>query len=493
MTHWLPLAAVVPLAAGALAPALGRGRPALAWGLGVAAAAWSLLAAVLLTRRLVLEGPFSYAMGGWPPPVGIELRFDALSAASVFIALVYLLVMVYSRRYAAAAIPAHRQPWYYSLLLINLGGLVGFVCAGDLFNLFVFMELASVSSYALVAAGGGRIAALAALKYLLAGAVSSVLILFSVGVLHALTGTLNMADVAARLAGEGTAAPAALALALGGLTAGFMVKAALFPLHLWLPDAHASAPSPVSAILSGLVVNIGIIGWLRILPLFSGLDGVALGMACEALAWLGAVAIIAGALAALFQQDIKLMLAYSTVSNIGYIVLGLGLANPVAMSGATVHVLNHALIKATLFLAAGALIHQTGFRTLHDLRGVGRVMPWTGLALSIGVLAIVGLPPTAGFLGKWYVALGALEAGRPGFAVALLAGALLIFFYYVRILNAFYFRAPAQEQMLSVREAPLSMLLPVLLLAALCVLGGLFGRWPLALLAPLVGQLAGGG
>jgi multicomponent Na+:H+ antiporter subunit D len=187
------------------------------------------------------------------------------------------------------------------------------------------------------------------------------------------------------------------------------------------------------------------------------------------------------------------MLAYSTVSNIGYIVLGLGLASPVAMSGATVHVLNHALIKATLFLAAGALIHQTGFRTLHDLRGVGRVMPWTGLAVSIGVLAIVGLPPTAGFLGKWYIALGALEAGRPGFAVALLGGALLIFFYYVRILNAFYFRAPAQEQMLAVREAPSSMLLPVLLLAALCVLGGLFGRWPIALLAPLAQQLAGGG
>jgi len=491
MEHWLPLVAMAPLAAAALAPALGRGRPALAWGLGVIAAAWSLLAAVLLTRRLVLEGPFSYAMGGWPAPYGIELRFDALSAATVFVALIYLLVLVYSRRYAEAAIPAHRRSWYYSLLMVNLGGLVGFVCAGDLFNLFVFMELASVSSYALVAAGGGRVAALAALKYLLAGAVSSVLILFSIGVLHALTGSLNIADVAARLAATGAGAPAALAL--GGLTAGFMVKAALFPLHLWLPDAHASAPSPVSAILSGLVVNIGIIGWLRILPIFSGLETMALGMVYEALAWLGAVAIIAGALAALFQQDIKLMLAYSTVSNIGYIVLGLGLAHPVAATGATVHVLNHALIKSTLFLAAGALIHQTGYRTLHDLRGAGRVMPWTCLALSIGVLAVVGLPPTAGFLGKWYIALGALEAGRPVFAVALLAGALLIFFYYVRILNAFYFRAPAQERMLSVREAPLSMLLPVLLLAALCVLGGLFGRWPIDLLAPLVRQLPGGG
>jgi multicomponent Na+:H+ antiporter subunit D len=491
MTHWLPLAAVAPLAAAALAPALARRRPALAWQLAVAAAAWSLLAAVLLTRRLVMEGPFAYAMGGWPPPFGIELRFDALSAASVFITLVYVLVLVYSRRHAEAAIPAHRRPWYYSLLLVNLGGLVGFVCAGDLFNLFVFMELASVSSYALVAAGGGRLAALAAFKYLVAGAVSSVLILFSIGVLHSLTGSLNMADVTGRLTASGAVGPAILALS--GFTAGFMVKAALFPLHLWLPDAHASAPSPVSAILSGLVVNIGILGWLRILPVFKGLDPFALEVVYEVLAWLGATAIIAGALAALFQQDVKLMLAYSTVSNIGYIMLGLGLANPVAATGATLHVLNHALIKSTLFLSAGALIRQTGFRTLHDLRGVGRVMPWTGLALSVGVLAIVGLPPTAGFLGKWYIVLGALEAGRPGFAVVLLAGALLISFYYARILNAFFFRPPTQEQMLSVREAPASMVLPVLLLAALCVLGGLFGRWPVSLLAPAVQQLPGVG
>jgi multicomponent Na+:H+ antiporter subunit D len=489
MNLWLPLAAFVPLVAGALTPALCRSaRTARAWAL--AALGFSAVASLFLTRRVAVEGPFTYQVGGWPRPYGIELRFDELSAAALVICVIGGLVLVYSGRYFRAVAPERRIPWCYSLLLINAGGLVGFVTTGDLFNLFVFMELVSVSSYALVAVSGGRIAALAAFKYLIAGAVSSVLILFCIGVLHALTGSLNMVDIAARMGAVEARAPAVLALA--GLTAGFMLKAALFPLHAWLPDAHASAPSPVSAILSALVVKLGILGFLRIHPLFAEVEVLSLAPLHEILTWLGAITILAGALFALFQQDIKLMLAYSTVSNIGYIVLGLGLATEPAVTGAVVHVLNHAIIKATLFLAAGAIIHQSGCRTLHELSGVGRAMPWTSLALAVGAFSIVGLPPTAGFLGKWYIALGALEAGRPGFAVVLLLGALLIFIYYIRILNAFYFRTPTQERMLAVREAPASMLVPVLILAALCILGGLLGRWPVAFLAPAITRLLGG-
>jgi multicomponent Na+:H+ antiporter subunit D len=491
MDHWLPLAAFTPLLAGALTPAVAAGRPAAARAFALATATWTGILVLHLVRRVVASGPFSYALGGWGAPYGIELRFDELSAFALPICLVVTLALVYSGPAARVTRAAPRAPWYYSLLLINLGGMVGFVAAADLFNLFVFMELVSVSSYALVAAGGGRIAALAAFKYLVAGGVSSALILFCIGVLYALTGSLNMADVSLRLGEAGTAAPVALALA--GLAAGFMLKAALFPLHAWLPDAHASAPSPVSAILSGLVVKLGIIGLLRMYALFNAVPAVTLAPLNDALAWLGALAILAGAFFALFQQDIKLMLAYSTVSNIGYIVMGIGLATEPAVTGSAVHVLNHALIKATLFFAAGALIHQTGYRTLHDLRGVARAMPWTTLALAIGALSVVGLPPTAGFIGKWYIALGALEAGRPGFAAVLLLGALLIFIYYIRMLNAFYFRAPAHAEMLAVREAPASMLVPVLILAAICLLGGLLGRGPALLVAPAVSRVLGGG
>jgi multicomponent Na+:H+ antiporter subunit D len=488
MSHWLPLAVIVPLVAGALTPAVAHGRPGLARAWATAVTAWCTFATALLTARVALTGPFSYAMGGWAAPWGIELRFDEFSAAALFICAIMLLVLVFSGPYVRRALPEARIPWYYSLLLINLGGMIGFVVTGDLFNLFVFMELVAVSSYALVAVGGGRTAALAAFKYLVAGAVSSALILFCIGVLYSLTGSLNMADVALRLATIESRAPVMLALA--GMTAGFLVKAGLFPVHVWLPDAHAIAPTPINAVSSALVVKLGIIGLLRIFPLFGA---VSLAPLYEALAWLGAISVLAGAFFALFQQDIKLMLAYSTISNIGYIVLGLGLGGELAVTGAGIHVLNHALIKAALFLAAGAMIHQSGYRTLHDLRGIGRAMPWTTLALLVGALSIVGLPPTAGFLGKWYIALGALEAGRPGFAVVVLAGALIIFAYLARMLNAFYFRAPSHEEMLAVREAPAAMLLPVLALAALCVLGGLLGRWPVMLIAPAVGRLAGGG
>lgn len=491
MAHWLPLVASVPLVAAALTPALAHGRPGLARWWALAVTAFCTVVAAALTRHVALEGAFSYAMGGWAAPWGIELRFDEISAAALFICVIMLMVLLYSGPYARRAVPEQRIVWYYSLLLINLGGMIGFVITADLFNLFVFMELVAVSSYALIAVGGGRTAALAAFKYLMAGAVSSVLILFCIGVLYALTGTLNMADVASSLAAVEPRTPVLLALA--GMTAGFLVKAGLFPVHVWLPDAHAIAPSPINAVSSALVVKTGIIGLLRVLPLFGAASAVSLAPLYEALAWLGAISILAGAFFALFQQDIKLMLAYSTISNIGYIVLGLGLADELAVTGAGVHVLNHAIIKAALFLAVGAMIHQSGYRTLDDLRGIGRAMPWTTLALLIGVLSIVGLPPTAGFLGKWYIALGALDAGRPGFAVVVLGGALLVFIYFARMLNAFYFRPPIHEAMLAVREAPAAMLGPVLALAVLCVLGGLLGRWPVALIAPAVGRLVGGG
>jgi multicomponent Na+:H+ antiporter subunit D len=491
MAHWLPLAPFVPLVAAALTPALARGRPGWARGWAVAMTAFCTLATALLTRRVIEEGPFSYVLGGWAAPWGIELRFDEFSTAALFISFIMLLVLVFSGPYVRRAVPGPRIVWYYTLLLINLGGMLGFVVTGDLFNLFVFMELVAVSSYALIAVGGGRTAALAAFKYLMAGAVSSALILFCIGVLYALTGSLNMGDVAQRLAVVESRAP--MLLALAGMTAGFLVKAGLFPVHVWLPDAHAIAPSPINAVSSALVVKLGIIGLLRVLPLFDAADAVSLVPLYEVLAWLGGISIVAGAFFAIFQQDIKLMLAYSTISNIGYIVLGLGLAGQLAVTGAGIHVLNHALIKAALFLAAGAMIHRSGYRTLRDLRGIGRAMPWTTFALLIGVLAIIGLPPTAGFLGKWYIALGALEAGRPGFAVVVLAGALLVFIYFARMLNAFYFRTPTHEEMLAVREAPASMLGPVLVLAVLCVLGGLFGRWPVNLIAPAVGRLVGGG
>ncbi|MDF1614418.1 complex I subunit 5 family protein [Desulfurivibrio dismutans] len=489
--HWLIVLILLPLGGAVLTPALyALQRRLVPW--------WALLVAGLtaltvlpLLWRLAHEGPFSYLPGGWARPYGVELRFDefaALLAAAV--ALLAPPVLLFSRRYAARAVPAGRLPFYYTLLLLNLGGLLGLAITADLFNLFVFLEVVSLSAYALVAVGGRPVAELAAFKYLLMGAISSLLILLAVGILFALTGSLNMADVAQRL--PALATPAALTLAAAALLVGFMLKAALFPLHNWLPEAHASAPGAVSAVLSGLVVKAGIIGLVRTYQLFAGVELLDTANLGAILVWLGAASVVMGSFFAVFQHDLKLMLAYSTITNIGYIVMGWALASPQAMLGASLHLFNHALIKTTLFLAAGALIYRTGLRTLEELRGIGRTMPLNCAALALGALAIVGVPPTAGFVGKWFIALGALQAGRPFFALVVVFGALLAAVYYVRIINAFYFREPEQKAVVTAREVPWSMLAPVLLLALLCLGIGLLARLPVEFLEPAVARLLDG-
>lgn len=479
---------IVPLLGAVLTPvAAGRsGRFAGPWAFGTMLLTSAI--AIYLMAHVAQVGPFSAYLGGWEPPYGIELRFDEFSASISVICLLGTLAILFSFRYAEKELPAERIRYYYTLLLLNLTGMIGFVVTGDLFNLFVFMEILSLSSYALVAVSGEHIAEMAAFKYLIMGAVSSLLVLLGIGVLYALTGSLNMADIATRLSGA-PQAPAMLAFAV--IAVGFMVKAALFPLHIWLPDAHAIAPSPVSAILSGLVVKTGLLGLIRMYQMYYGSRVLDLSTFNLMLVWLGAISIVMGAFFAIFQEDIKMMLAYSTISNIGYIVMGLGLASQYSMIGAAVHIFNHAIIKATLFLGAGALIYRTGYRNLTDLRGVGRSMPLTTAAISIGAISIVGIPPTAGFLCKWYIALGAIEANQPFFGVALVFGALFIFVYYIRMVNAFYFQQPVHPEILELKEAPLSMLAPVLILAALCLIMGILGRLPLSFIEPAVARLLG--
>lgn len=482
--HWVIVAVFVPLVGGALTPALSvrSHRVAKWWALAIMTV--TSVASLQLVLRVAATGPFSYEPGGWAAPYGIELRFDEFSAIIAVVCLIGWLAVLYSFPYAEwlRGLAPRRVPYYYALILLNIGGLIGFCVTGDLFNLFVFLEIVSLSGYALVVVSGEPTAAMAAFKYLLMGAISSLLVLFAIGIVLALTGSLNMGDVTVRLAAGVAREPLSVALAL--LTVGLLVKAAVFPLHIWLPDAHATAPSPVSAILSGLVVKTGLIGMIRVYQIFYGANALDLSVLNHVLVWLGAISIVVGAFFAIFQEDIKLMLAYSTISNVGYIVMGFGLATPYSVIGGAVHIFNHALIKATLFLAAGALIYRTGHRTLHELRGAGRSMPLTSIALAIGAISIVGIPPTAGFLCKWYIALGAFEANQPFFGFVLIFGALLIFVYYVRMVNALYFQAPTSVAVEDATDPPAAMLVPILVLATLCLVMGILGRIPLSFIEP---------
>jgi multicomponent Na+:H+ antiporter subunit D len=480
-THALPLLVLVPLIGAALIAAACRQRPGAAWWLSLIITTLTFLVSLLLLGQFLQSGTFTYAAGGWAPPYGIELRFDAYAATAAIFCLIGLLAVVFSRHYVPASLPPERIALFYALVTINLGGLNGFVIAGDLFTLFVFTEIFSISAYALVATARGPQAGLAALKYLFMGSVSSLLVLLAIGLIYAQTGTLNMADAAGRLGQAESLRPAALALALFGI--GFLVKAALFPLHLWLPDAHASAPGPVSALLSAVVVKAGVIGMIRLIQIFSESDPALVSAMQQVLLWLGALSALFGGLAALVQADLKRLLAYSTVANIGYIFMGLGLGTASAVAGASVHIINHAVIKAALFLAASALIHQSGLRRIDDLRGLGNRMPLTAFALSCCMLALAGVPPTAGFVGKWQIALGALEAGRPGLIAVVIISGLLVLAYGIRLINILYFRAPLHARVLEVREAPPTMLAPIIILAAASLLFGLAGSPMLAFFA----------
>jgi len=485
--HWLPLVAALPMVGGVLTPLLFRSRPSLAWAWAVSIASVTTLASSALLLTLVGSGPFSYAVGGWLPDYGIELQFDPVSALISPACIIGLLSLIFSRRYVERSIDPKKVSFFYALVLVNLGGLNGFMMTGDLFNMFVFMEIFSVSAYALVATAREPIAALAAFKYLLMGALSSLLVLFSAGVVFAMTGTLNIADAASRM---DVAGPMPAALALAALATGFAVKAALFPVHFWLPDAHAAAPAPVSAILSALVVKAGVVGMLRTLELFAGAEQL-LQPLLTSLVWLGALGALGGALMALVQRDIKLMLAYSTVANIGYIFIGLGLATASAATGAMAHTLNHAVIKSALFLAAGAIIHRTGLRHIDDLRGLARRMPVTSFAMAFALVSLSGVPPMAGFVGKWQIAVGALQAGRPAVLAVMIIAGLIVLAFSVRVINALYFRPPSRISVASATEVPLSMLLPIAILTAGCLGLGMTGQPVLEFVAPVIKNLYG--
>jgi multicomponent Na+:H+ antiporter subunit D len=408
------------------------------WRVGAArllAVAGTAVATVLSVVGLVASldrGPLRHDVGGWPPPIGIELVLDPLSGyLAVLITAIGLLVVLYQPEAGFGGRPV-RGAGLYPLTLLLLTGLVGVVLTGDLFNLFVFLEIYAIASYALVALGGPR-AAFASFRYLIFGTIGSGLYLLGVGFAYFVTGTLNMADLAQRLpdVADNRTTVAALVLIVVGLG----IKMALFPLHVWLPEAHTHAPAAVAALLAAVQVKVAAYALIRVLydvfPAEITFDLPVLDL----LTWFGAAGVLFGSAVAIAQQDLKRMLAYSTVAQLGYIGIGIGLATPLALVGALLHVVAHAVMKGCLFLAAGSVYSRTGVRHLPRLAGLYRRMPVTAGAFAVAALSMVGIPPTAGFFSKWYLLLGALDEGRVVLAVVIAAASLLTLWYFLRALE----------------------------------------------------------
>lgn len=470
------LQVVVPLLAAPLCVLLGR---RFAWAIVFAASlACTVISAALL--QMVWDGEvISYAMGGWAPPWGIEYRVDLLNAfILLIISALSTVVLVYALGSVRREIPVRRQALFYATFALCLTGLLGIAITGDAFNVFVFLEVSSLSSYALISMGSHRKALTAAFQYLVMGTIGATFILIGVGLLYMMTGTLNMADLALRLdAVEGTRPVLA---AFGFLTVGIALKLALFPLHLWLPNAYAFAPSVVSAFLAATATKVSIYLLLRFSftvfgPSFSFVE--------EHLDWLllgpAVAAMFAGSLSAVFQVDIKRMLAYSSVAQIGYIVLGIALATQAGVAAGLIHIFNHALMKAALFCAMGCVFYRLGSVRLEHLAGLGRDMPWTMTTFVIGGLSLIGVPLTAGFISKWYLIDAALAGGYWWLAVLIVASSLLAVVYIWRVVEVMYFR-PVPVGREKVAEAPLLLLLPTLALAAANLYFGLATTLPVS-------------
>ena len=465
----LPL---VPLTGAALAALLGlfhRGAPRV-----VAIVATSVAAALAVTGLVgsLDRGVLRHELGGWPPPLGIEYVLDPLAGfVAVVVAVMGLIVVLYPPRPGFGLVPPKQHP-LYALVLLLLGGLLGVAMTGDLFHLFVFLEIYAIASYALVALGGPR-ATFASLRYLIFGTIGSGFYLLGVGFLYFMTGTLNMADMAERLGPvlDNQTVVAGLVLIVVGLA----IKMALFPLHIWLPEAHSYAPPSVAALLAAVQVKVAAYALIRILFDVFGFQVVVVDLpVADLLVWFSAAGIVFGSVLAIAQTDFKRMLAYSTVAQLGYIGVGIGLANPLALVGALLHVLNHAVMKGCLFLVAGGISQQTGLRDIPSMRGLARRMPITGVAITLAALSMVGVPPTAGFFSKWYLLLGSLDAGRPLIAVVIGASSLLTLWYFLKLFETIYSTDDeVHPRVRTATEASPSVLGPVLVLAAAIVVIGL--------------------
>jgi multicomponent Na+:H+ antiporter subunit D len=463
----LPILQVLVPLFGAVFAALTRSGVA-AWTIAaIASAIAPFISAGLLARVIETGKPISYVMGAWAAPWGIEYRVDLLNAyVLLLISIIGLVSIPYARKSVASEIDAHKQPWFYSMYLLCLAGLLGIVVTGDAFNAFVFLEVSSLATYTLIALGRNRRALLSAYQYLIMGTIGATLYIIGVGILYLVTGTLNFVDLASRLGPAFATYPQPVFAALAFITVGISLKLALFPLHVWLPNAYAYAPSFASAFVAGTATKAAIYLLMRF---YFSIFAVAIPFKSlpitEIIMALSLAAMFIASFAAIFENNAKRMLAHSSVAQIGYITLGIALANKMGLAGSLVHMFNHAIMKTALFFALGAMVYRTGFSTMPKLAGIGRKMPITTAAFVVAGLGLIGVPGTAGFISKWYLAIGAIEHGWTWLVFLIVLSSLLAVLYIGRFIEIAYFREPAAE-LANAREPPLTMLVPLLVFAA---------------------------
>ena len=473
----IPLYVLLPLGAAFLIPIIGR----IINGFQKTITSLVFLFLIGLSIKFIISGidePVTYKIGGWEPvgniPIGIYFILDGLS---VFMLCIINLIAFLSGFYAISYIKKYTaENNFYALFSLMVAGMNGVVLTGDLFNLFVFLEIAVIASYALVAFGIEKEELEASFKYQVLGGMASLFILFSIGLIYWNTKTLNIADIATIIK-AGTYNKILIFSQLLLIT-GFGLKAAIIPFHAWLPDAHSSAPSPISSMLSGVLIKA--VGIYAIIRLFFNMFSVSYEVALT-LTILGVLSMIIGSLLAIGQWDIKRLLAYSSISQIGYIVMGLGIGllilttggnrtvAALAIFGGLFHMINHAVFKGLLFLSAGAVEYQTGTRDLNKLGGLSGKMPVTSTSSLIASLAISGIPPFNGFFSKLVIIVAAIQAHYYWLAFIAVVVSIITLAYFLKLQKNTFYGKPDQNMIKSIKEVPFTMCFSMVVMAILCI------------------------
>jgi len=475
------LIVVIPLMFTFVALILGLWKKGLCYPIVLIALSLSFLATLQTLNIVITSGIIHYRLGNWNPPWGIEYVVDYLNAFVLpVISFVAIMVAIYSKKSVEKEL-SDKVVYFYCIFLLQVTGFLGITVTGDMFNLYVFLEIASLAGYALITMGEDG-APFASFNYLIFGTIGACFYLLGVGYLYAATGSLNMADLARLL--PDLYGSKLILVGFSFFMVGLAIKMALFPLHVWLPDAYTYAPSSVSALLAPLMTKVGAYVLIRVsYTVFKPYFSIEILPAATILCWIAAAAIIFGAAMALAQTDLKRMLTYILVSEVGYLALGVGLGNRNGLTGAILHILNDAFMMLALFMVVGAIMYRHGGRRISELRYLHKKMPFTMAVFVVAALSVIGIPPTCGFFSKWYLILGAINAHGWIFVAVLLASSLLNAILFFRVIENIYLEphdgdsVENHDMVAGAEESPLTMLVPILIAGAgILSLGVLSGK-----------------
>ncbi|TWX73447.1 monovalent cation/H+ antiporter subunit D family protein [Colwellia sp. C1TZA3] len=458
IAHLPILQVIIPLMAAPLCLLLRH--PKLVWLFSLLASGLAFIVSILLLQQVMTSGVISYEFGGWEAPWGIEYRIDKLNAfLLLIISAISTVVLIAAQTSIEKEIPKEKHTLFYVLYLLSLTGMLGIVSTGDAFNVFVFLEISSLSAYALIALGNDRRALWASFQYLIMGTIGATFILIGIGLMYQMTGTLNMEDLSQRLPEVEQTRTVFTAFVF--VIVGVCLKLALFPLHLWLPNAYAYAPSIVTAFLAATATKVAIYLLIRFTFTVFGFSFSFATLPLETLfLLLGLVGIFVASSVAIYQKNVKHIFAYSSIAQVGYIIVGLSTGTVMGLTATLLHMFNHALMKGAIFLALGAVVYRLGNIQLSSFHGLGRQMPLTMAAIVVGGLSLIGVPLTVGFISKWYLLTALLEKGWWPVAILILLGSLLAVIYVWRIIEVAYFKAPLVGKT-PVKEAPLLFIIPI--------------------------------